>query len=56
MLIQVIMDHKNLKYFMTTKKLIKYQIYQAKFLLNFNFVIFYIPDKKNPKKNFLTYW
>lgn len=41
-LIKVIIDHKSLKYFMTTKKLLRQQICWAKFFLGFNFVISYI--------------
>ena len=31
---------------MIIKKLIKYQVYYIRFLLNFNFIIFYILKKK----------
>ena len=47
--VKVITDHKSLKYFMTTKKLTKYQACWAKFLSRFNFIISYTPGKKNQK-------
>ena len=40
---------------MTTKKLSKWQAYWAKFLSQFNFVIFYTPGRKNRKANLLTH-
>lgn len=40
---------------MITKKLSKQQICQVEFLLELNFVIFYIPDKKNRKVNSFLY-
>lgn len=39
---------------MTTKKLLRWQVYWAKFLSRFNFVIFYILSKENIKINSLT--
>lgn len=47
------MDHKSLKYFITTKKLIRHQVYLAKVLLGFNFIIFYTISKDNTKANAL---
>lgn len=37
------------------KKLIKRQVCQAEFLLEFDFIIFYILGKKNQKADLLTY-
>ena len=54
--IKVITDYKSLKYFVTTKKLLKRQACWAKFLSRFNFVISYTPDRENRKANSLTYW
>ena len=54
MLIKVITDYKNLKYFITTKKITKRQARWAEFLSGFNFVIFYTPGKKNRKADLLT--
>ena len=55
MSIKIITDYKNLKYFIIPKKLIRYQTCWAKFLFDFNFVIFYTSNKKNSKVNLLTY-
>ena len=52
-LVKVITNHKSLEYFMTTKILIRRQAHWAGFLLGFNFVIFYIPDKENQKADSL---
>lgn len=41
---------------MTIKKLNRCQTCWAKFLLEFNFIISYIPGKKNQKADFLTYY
>ena len=54
MLVQVLTDHKKLKYFMTTKKLTPRQARWTKFLSEFNFVISYQSGKKNNKANALT--
>ena len=40
------MDHKNLQTFIITKQLNQRQVYQAKFLSQFNFVITYRPNTK----------
>ena len=53
-LIKVITDYKSLKYFITIKKLTRRQGCWAEFLSGFNFVIFYIPVKKNQKADLLT--
>lgn len=41
---------------MTTKKLIKHQVYWAKFLSKFNFIISSIMDKDNAKIDILIYY
>ena len=51
MLVRVFIDHKGLKYFMMTKKLILRQAKWAEFLSEFNFVITYQSGKKNDKTN-----
>lgn len=55
MSIKVIINYKSLEYFITTKKLIRHQTYRVKFLLEFNFIIFYILDKKKQKADLLTH-
>ena len=52
--VKVLTDHKGLKYFMSTKKLIPRQVRWAEFLSEFNFVISYQSGKKNDKANALT--
>ena len=52
--IKVITDQKSLKYFMTTKKLLREQVDWAKFLSEFNFVVFYTPSRENKKAGSLT--
>jgi hypothetical protein len=52
--INVFIDHKSLKYFMTTKKLNKRQVRWIKFLAEFDFKIVYQSKKKNDKTNSLT--
>ncbi len=47
--INVLNDHKSLKYFMITKKLNKQQIKWAKFLAEFDFKIAYQSEKKIDK-------
>lgn len=44
--IKIIINYQNLKYFMTTKNLIRYQTYYTGFLSGFNFVISYIQINK----------
>ena len=51
---KVITDYKSLKYFITTKKLIRCQAHCGEFLSSFNFVISYTLDKENQKANLLT--
>lgn len=53
-LVKVIIDQKNLEYFITTKKLIRYQACQIRFLSKFKFIIFYISYKINQKADLLT--
>jgi hypothetical protein len=52
--INVLTDHKNLKYFMTIKKLNKRQARWIEFLAEFDFKIAYQSEKKNDKANSLT--
>ena len=52
--IKVLTDHKELEYFMTTKKLTPRQVRWVEFLSEFNFVISYQNGKKNNKANVLT--
>lgn len=52
--VKVLTDHKNLKYFMTTKQLTSRQARWAEFLSAFNFVISYRPGKQGEKPNSLT--
>ena len=51
---KMLTDHKNLKYFIITKKLNQWQICWIKFLANFNFKIIYQTEKFYAKTNFLT--
>jgi hypothetical protein len=52
-LIKVLTNHKNLKYFMFTKQLNRRQNRWAQFLIDFHFIIFYLLEKSNDKANFL---
>ena len=52
--IQVLSDHKNLEYFMSTKLLNRRQTRWAKFLSRFNFKIQYHPGNAGGKPNALT--
>ena len=52
--IQVLSDHKNLEYFMTTKILSRRQARWSEFLSLFNFRIVYRPSKVGRKPNMLT--
>ena len=47
-------DHKGLKYFMTTEKLIPRQAKWVEFLFKFNFIVNYQTEKKNDKTDALT--
>ncbi len=51
--INVLIDHKSLKYFMTTKKLNKRQARWTEFLAEFDFKIAYQSEKKNDKADSL---
>jgi hypothetical protein len=53
-LINVLIDHKSLKYFMITKKLNRRQARWAKFLAEFDFKIAYQSRKKNDKADSFT--
>ena len=54
--IQVITDHKNLKYFMTNKQLSCHQVCWSEFLSQFNFAIQYCSGKLNSCADALTHW
>ena len=45
--IKVYTNYKNLRYFTTTKELSRYQVCQVKFLLEFNFKIYYKKGNEN---------
>ena len=52
--VQVLSDHKNLEYFMTTKQLNRRQARWAEFLAQFNFKITYRPGQQGTKPDSLT--
>ena len=52
--IQVMSDHRNLEYFMSTKLLNRQQTRWAEFLSRFNFKIVYHPGKAGGKPDLLT--
>jgi len=52
--VEMIMNHKNLEYFMLTKQLSRHQARWSKFLSKFNYCIAYRFDKINDKLNALT--
>jgi hypothetical protein len=52
-LIKMLIDHKNLEYFMFTKQLNRRQSRWAQFLVDFHFVIIYQSDKSNEKADSL---
>ena len=52
--IDVVMDHKNLEYFSTTKVLIHHQARWSEYLSQFNLVIRFRPGKLRTKPNSLT--
>jgi hypothetical protein len=51
--VKMLIDHKNLKYFMFTKQLNRKQSRWIQFLINFHFVIIYLFDKSNEKADSL---
>ena len=53
-IIEVLLDHKNLEYFMTTKLLNRRQARWSEFLSQFNFKIQYRPGKAGGKPDALT--
>ncbi len=55
-LVEVIFDHKNLKYFMSTKLLSRRQVRWSKFLSRFNFKIVYRSSELNTRVDALTRW
>ena len=52
--IRVLLDYKNLEYFMSTKLLSRHQAYWSEFLSRFNFKIIYQPAKAGAKSDALT--
>ncbi len=50
---QICTDHKNLKYFMTVRKLTKWQMRWSLILLQYNFFILYLLSKQNERTNAL---
>jgi len=52
--VEMIIDHKNLKYFMSTKQLSRHQACWSEFLSRFNYYITYHSDKIDDKLNALT--
>jgi hypothetical protein len=48
-LVKILIDHKNLKYFMFTKQLNRRQSRWAQFLIDFHFIISYLLEKSNEK-------
>ncbi len=52
--VEMITNHKNLEYFMSTKQLNHYQAHWSEFLSRFNYCIAYHLDKINDKLNDLT--
>ena len=53
--VKVVCDHKNLEYFMTTKRLNSRQARWSEFLSQFNFVITFRPGKANERADALTW-
>jgi len=52
--VEMITNHKDLKYFMSTKQLSRYQAYWSEFLSRFNYHIAYCFNKIDDKLNALT--
>ena len=52
--VEMIMNHKNLEYFMSTKQLNYHQVHWSEFLFRFNYHITYHFNKINDKLNALT--
>ncbi len=51
--VKILIDHKNLEYFMFTKQLNRRQSRWAQFLTDFHFIISYLLEKFNEKADFL---
>ncbi len=51
--LKMLIDHKNLKYFVFTKQLNRRQSRWAQFLIDFHFIIFYLFEKSNDKADSL---
>ena len=54
--IDIVMDHKNLEYFSTTKVLTQRQVWWFKYLSQFNLVIRFCPGCLSTKPDVLTRW
>ena len=54
--INVVIDHKNLEYFFTTKVLIQRQVWWSKYLFQFNLVIRFCSGRLSTKPDALTRW
>ena len=52
--VDTVMDHKNLEYFTTTKKLMQHQVRWSEILLPFNFKICFRPRQLGAKLDALT--
>jgi hypothetical protein len=52
-LVKILIDHKNLKYFMFTKQLNRRQNRWTQFLIDFHFIISYLLEKSNEKADSL---
>jgi hypothetical protein len=52
--VDVVMDHKNLEYFATTKLLSRHQAHWSEFLHQFNMIICFCPGKLGAKPDSLT--
>src|ERR1700735_4314319 len=52
--IDVVMDHKNLEYFCTTKVLTRWQAHWSEYLSQFNLIICFRPGRLGTKPNSLT--
>ena len=52
--VDMVMDHKNLKYFSTTKVLTRRQAHWSEYLSQFNLVIHFRPGKLGTKPDSLT--
>jgi len=54
--VDIVTDHKNLKYFSTTKLLTQRQVRWSKYLSQFNLIIWFCPRQLGTKPDSLTQW